>query len=245
MKRWIWSAALLMVLTMGAAVFAADVAVLKSDATRDWYYSLGWDWDSEHANVLALLSGMELDVAELSDDQLAAAELGDAKVLVLVNNRMMSGAQVDAVKAFVANGGKVFGLYQSSFRNEANQNVNPVNNYQLDELYNISYMAWTGSAPAHAFIKGDSSHPIWEGLPEFVPTSRYTAMVNAVLEGGQVIGEWYNADQTTKSQADLLNGAIIVSEDAVYVGENLFDPMVYSDASVQQLIKNIVSYLLP
>lgn len=244
MRKLTLLVALLAVFALGFTALSADVAVLNSQWTRDWYYSLGWDFDGEFANVKRSLDGMGLSYAEVTDDQLAAGALGDAKVLLLVNNRMMSAAQVEAVKAFVAGGGKVFGLYQSSFRNEANVNVNPINAFQLDEVYKVGFVQWTGSAPFHAYIKGDAAHPIWEGLPEYVPTPRYTAMVITALEGGEVVGEWYNSDQATPSQSDPFNAAIVVSGASVYVGENLFDPAVYPDASVQRLIQNIIRYLL-
>lgn len=244
MRKLQWIALLSLVLALGVSAAAADVAVLNSGWAKNWYMNLGWDYDSEIANIRATLEGMGLSYVEITDEQLAAGELGDAKLLILMNNRMMSAAQVDAVKAFIARGGKVFGLYQSSFRNEANQNVNPVNSYLLDEVYKISWVQWSGSAPFHAYIKGDTSHPIWEGLPEFVPTPRYTAMVNATLEGGQVVGEWYNADQVTKTQPDVYNAAIVVTDATVYVGENLFDPAVYREQTVRQLIQNIINYLL-
>lgn len=244
MKRLMLTAALVMVLAISSAALGADVAVLKSGMQMNWYLGLGWDFDGEYNNILATLDAMDLSYVELTDEQLAAGELGDAKLLIMVNNRMMSAAQVDAVKAFIAGGGKVLGMYQSSFRNEENQNVNPTNAYQLDDVYNVAYISWTGSAPMHAYIKGDADHPIWEGLPEFVPTARYTAMVNATLEGGKAIGEWYNLDQATKSQADLFNAAIVESESAIYVGESLFDPMVYGDDSVKKLVQNIIAYLL-
>lgn len=243
MRRLMFSAALVLILAFGSVALGADVAVLKSDMQMNWYISLGWDFNGEYNNILASLDELGLSYVEVNDEQLAAGELGDAKLLIMVNNRMMSAAQVEAVRAFLADGGKVLGMYQSSFRNEENQNVNPTNSYQLDDVYKVAYISWTGSAPMHAYIKGDASHPIWEGLSEFVPTARYTAMVNATLEGGKVIGEWYNLDQETKSQADLFNGAIIESDNAIYVGESLFDPLVFADDSVKKLVQNIIRYL--
>lgn len=232
------------VLALAISAGAADVAVLKSDMNRNWYYSLGWDFDSEYANILNTVNTMELAYAELSDDDLAAGNIEGAKLLILVNNRMMSVAQVEAVNTFVASGGKVFGLYQSSFRSDTNANVNPDNQYQLDTLYNVGYTGWSGSPPMHAYIKGDTSHAIWQGLPEFVATNRYTSMVNHVLPGGQIVGEWYNSDKLMKSQADLLNAAIVVSDNAVYVAESLFDAIVYQDTSARLLAQNIITYLL-
>lgn len=244
MKKLSLVTALVVVLALGSAALGADVAVLKSEMQQNWYLSLGWDFDGEYRNILATLDGLGLSYVELSDEQLAAGEFSDTKLLIMVNNRMMSAAQVEAVRAFLAGGGKLLGMYQSSFRNEENQNVNPPNAYQLDDVYKVAYINWTGSPPMHAYIKGDTSHPIWEGLPEFVPTARYTAMVNATLEGATVIGEWYNADQTTKSQADLFNAAIVESDGVIYVGESLFDPIVYADDAVKKLVQNIINYLL-
>lgn len=243
MRRSIFLMAILVVLAWGAQALAADVLVLNSALTKDWYISLGWDFDAEMDNILLTLDILGVDYEEISDAQLKA-DLGDSKLLILPNNRKMAEEAVLVVKDFIKGGGKVFGLYQSSFRNENNEVVNEENHFQLDEIYKVAYVSWTGSPPLHGYIRGDAEHPIWEGLPEFVRTARNTAMVVRTLPEGKVLGAWFNDDKEWESQMDHLNGAIIEGQNAIYVGESLFDPDVYEEADVRQLIENIITYLL-
>lgn len=237
-------------LVVGAAsfAFAAEVAVLNSQRTADWYSEVGWDYEADMALLRSTLEAGGFTYTEISVEDLEAGNLGNAKVLILPNTRRMSQAEVDQVKAFLGRGGKLFAIGQASFRNEANKKVRDESYLLADEM-GLSWVTWSGSAPKHAYAKVVAKdHPIFQGLPEFIQFPRYWAMVNEVRGGAKILAEWYDDDQVTPSQAvPERNGAIVEGPagNVIYIGDMIFTPG-GTDAlpDLQKLAINIIRYLL-
>lgn len=247
-KRLLGAALVFLLLAgMSGAALAADVAVLNSQRTADWYAEVGWDYEADMDVLRVTLQAGGFSFAEISVEDLEAGNLGDAKVLILPNTRRMSQAEVASVKAFLSNGGKVFAVGQASFRDDSNKKVRD-ESYQLADEIGIAYVTWSGSAPKHAFAKAVAKdHPIFAGLPEFIRFPRYWAMVNEVRGGAKILAEWYDEDQVTPSQAVPENNGAIIEGPAgnvIYIGDMIFMPGGADQPELQQLAINIIKYLL-
>lgn len=236
---------ILATLLLGAAVNAADIAVLISDYNKKWYTECNWDFDS-HMNMLRdTLDLAELSYVELTDEDLAQGNFGDAKVLILPNSRRMSRDQVAAARKFLAEGGTLFAIMQATFKDETNANVDG-KIFQMGEDFGLAYEAYSGKPPLHAFVKKAEEHPIFEGLPEFVQFHRFEAIVVKHEEGSKVLAEWYNDDQLMPSHLPEINGAILenAAGNILYCGEMLFTPEQMEDPAIRTLATNILKYLL-
>lgn len=232
-------------LLLGAAVNAADIAVLISDYNKKWYVECNWDFDS-HMNALRdTLALAELSYVELTDEDLAKGNFGDAKVLILPNSRRMSRDQIAATRKFLEEGGTLFALMQATFKDEANNTVDG-KIFQMGTEFGVAYEAYSWKPPLHAFVKKMEEHPIFEGLPEFIQFHRNEAIVVKHVEGVKVLAEWYNDDQLMPSHLPEINAALVenAAGNVIYSGEMLFAPQQMEDPAIRTLATNIVKYLL-
>ncbi|MBE3577008.1 MAG: hypothetical protein IMX00_04885 [Limnochordales bacterium] len=248
MKRLLGAVcAFLLLVALGGAAQAADVAVLNSQRTADWYTEVGWDYEADMDVLRSTLQAGGFSFTEISVEDLEAGNLGDAKVLILPNTRRMSPAEVAAVQEFLGRGGRLLALGQTSFRDDKNQKVRD-ESYQLADEIGIAYVAWFGAAPKHAYARVVAKdHPIFAGLPEFIRFPRYWAMVNTVRGGAKILAEWYDEDQLTPSQAVPENNGAIIEGPAgnvIYIGDMIFTPGGADQPELQQLAINIIKYLL-
>ncbi|MBE3584030.1 MAG: hypothetical protein IMX01_07955 [Limnochordaceae bacterium] len=246
-----WAVAFTLVLAAGLGLAscaqAADVAVLDSERTAQWYSDLGWDYQADMAVLHGVLDKAGISYQDITVADLEAGNLGDAKLLILPHTRRMSAAEVQAVKDFLAQGGRLFALGQASFRDENNAKTRP-ESYQLADELGISWVTWSGNAPLHGYAKVVvADHPIFAGLPDQIRFPRNEAMVVQVYNGGKILAEWYDDDQSTPSEPDpAQNGAIIEGPagNTIYVGDMLFIPGGADQPELQKLCINIIQYLL-
>lgn len=59
-----------------------------------------------------------------------------------------------------------------------------------------------------------------------------------------MLAVWYDDFRATTSHPEPLNGAMVLSEAGMYVGETLWVPDLFADASVRKLLENMIRYLL-
>lgn len=230
--------------TMSFVVSAADVAVLISDYTKAWYEEVSWDFDADMNTILDILDLSDISYVELSDKDLAEGKFGDAKVLILPNNRRMDAEQVVATRAFLNEGGTLFTMMQSTFKNEKNETVDG-KLFQLSDEMGVNYEAFAWKPPLHGYIQ-TTDHPIFEGLPEFIQLHRNWAMIVKHHDDAKVLAEWFNDDQLMPSHLPEINAAIIENNEGniIYAGEMLFMEVQIEDPQVRTLLTNIVNYLL-
>lgn len=238
-------AALAVLAGAAAVASAADVAVLNSANTEKWYGEVGWDYAGDMDTIKEILDVAGVSFAEITNDDLANGNLGDAKLLILPNTRRMAAAEVEAAKKFLAGGGAIFALGQTSFRDEKNQKVTP-KHFQLADELGIAYESFAWQPPAHGFVHVvEASHPIFNGLPEFVKFPRNWAMVIS-LNGGTQLAEWFNDDQAMPSHLPEINSAIVEgpSGRTIFIGDMIFMQTALDSPELRTLLQNTISYLL-
>ena len=265
MRKFVFLLALLTLATFLIAEEDVVIGVLMSDYTARWYAELGfkephWGYLEEMKRIFDFVRDLGYKVVPIFDRDLElyadpnadpvvkftrTYDISKLKLLILPDNRRMSPLEIAAVKKFVKNGGKIFALAQTSFRDHNNKKW-PNNEYTfaLYDILKISYNSFAWKPPQHGYIKKTVDHPIWEGLGEFVPTPRHWVMIIKVLEGGKVLGEWYNDDKEMPSHMPDLNAAIVETEYGIYIGEDLFINPNFEQPEVQMLLANIIDYLV-
>lgn len=237
--------ALTLLFGVAAVAAAADVAVFNSALTQKWYSEVGWDYAADMDAVKEILDVAGVSYAEITNADLVQGNLGDAKLLIMPNTRRMSAAEVEAAKKFLADGGAIFALGQTSFRDENNKQVSP-KHFQLADEFGIAYESFAWQPPAHAYIHVvEASHPIFNGLPEFVKFPRNWAMVVS-LNGGTQLAEWFNDDQMTPSHLPEINSAIVEgpSGRTIYIGDMIFMQDALDSPEIRTLLQNVITYLL-
>jgi len=240
------------------------VGVLVSDYNIRWCAELGfegeWDYLVTASNVFELVRLLGYPVIPILDQDLERAyvpkeeipegefnrlvDLSTVKVIIMPLSRRLSPAEVEGVRKFVADGGKIFALAQASFRTHNNETWGE-QTYGLSDLLGIHYELFAWRPPEHAYIRAVVDHPIFADLPEFIPVPRNWAMVNSLVEGVEVkvLGEWYNDDKVTPSHLPEINAAVIEFDGGIYVGEDLFVPPNFQDPDVQLFLMNVIEYL--
>ncbi|MFW6012760.1 MAG: hypothetical protein ACOC82_01135, partial [Candidatus Bipolaricaulota bacterium] len=164
------------------------------------------------------------------------------KTLILPNTRRMTEEQCQTVAEFVSRGGTILAMMQSSYKDSWDRRVTS-EGYQLHNLLKVRFVNFSQEPPHHAFIRKEEDHQLWGGVEDFLPTERHWAMVNKVLDGGKVLGSWYDSGKVFPSHTDSLNGAVVEGERSLYIGEQLFAPINYENADVQKFLQNAVEYL--
>jgi hypothetical protein len=271
MRKLLVSVVMVMLLVVSVVAFADDakvertvVGVVMSDYSARWFAELGfsgdhWDYLALMKNIFDFVNGLGYKAVPIFDRDLElyanpesdpvvkftrTYNLDQVKLLILCDTRRLSPLEVEAVKKFISEGGKVLALSQVSFRDHNNSKFDNPDVFGLSNELKISYSSFAWKPPAHGYIKKAADHPIWEGLDEFIPTTRHWVMVVKTLEGGKVLGEWFNDDKILPSHMPDLNGAIIEAHNTIYIGEDLFIPINFKEPMVQMLLANIILYLM-
>jgi hypothetical protein len=226
-------------------IYAADVAVLDSILANNFYVGLGWPYDEMMDGVIDTFKEAKIQFDVISDDDMAnIKKLEQYKVLVLPDNRPMDTAAVEVVLKLVADGKlKVFGTYQSSFRDAANQRVGD-GNFQLEEIYDMKYSSWAGAG--NIFIgKPDDlkDHPIWKGLPPEIMLITADQMVCEWLGFGKPLGVWLDSSLNPMREEDF-NVAVVETNGGIYCNGWFWHPNNTDDDDVRKFAVNIVNYLL-
>lgn len=237
---------LLAVLLLGSlAVQAADVAVLDSVLAAEFYASIGWPYEVMMDGLIDLFKEAKISFSVISDEDLTnSKKLGEFKVLVLPDNRKMDTAAVDTVLKLVNSGKlKVFGSYQSSFRDAANARVGD-GNFQLEEIYDMKYAAWVPGG--NLFIgkpEGLKDHPVWNGVPSELELVKADQMSCEWLGIGKPIGIWLDNSLEPLREEDL-NVALVETKGAIYCGAWFWYPDNLEEKDFRTFAVNIIKYLL-
>jgi len=116
-----------------------EVILLDSKITKEWYISLGWDYDFYINNIKNFLTKEKIKFTIISDEQLENLSPSANKILVLPNTRGMAKKSVESVKKYVLSGGKLFATYQTSIGDEKYQKVVP-NRFQLEDIFGAKWL---------------------------------------------------------------------------------------------------------
>lgn len=241
------------------------VGVLVSAYNIRWTSEIGmegehWDYLATISNAFDLVRLLGYAVVPILDQDLEWAfvpreeipedefnrltDLRTIRVLILPLSRRLSPAQVEGIRKFVADGGKIFAMAQTSWRTHNNERWEG-GKYGLVDIMGIHFESFAWRPPAQAYIRAVVDHPVFAGLPEFIPVPRNWAMVNSLLEdvAPVVLGAWYNEDKVTPSYMPELSAALIEFDGGIYVGDDLFVPVNFQDPDVQLFLMNVIDYL--
>lgn len=216
---------------------AGGVAIVRSEATRNYYE--GWAYDKIMNSTKLSLEEAGIPYDVISSEDVASGVLDRYKVGILTTNACMSRAEVDAVRRFVRKGGNLFGAYEVSMRTELGQDAGGM---QLADVFKVKVVCWDRGR-YHYIRVADKDHPIFTGMPEFIPTTRLMTFVVEAVRGGTVAGKWYDVDKKTPARPYPEDAAVVVTKNTVYIGENIFD-RANDDRVLRLFIGNIVRYLL-
>ncbi len=214
-----------------------EVAVVHSEATRNYYE--GWAYDKIMNSIKLSLEETRIPYDVITSEDIVSGVLDRYKVAILASNACMSRAEVEGVRRFVRGGGKVLGAYEVSMQTELAQDAGGM---QLADVFKVKVVCWD-RGKYHYIRVADKDHPIFTGVPEFIPTTRLMTFVVQAVRGGTVIGKWYDADMKTPARPYPEDAAVVVTKNTVYIGENIFD-RANDDRVLRLFIGNIVRYLL-
>lgn len=243
MKRLLTVVCVVMLLAFGA--YAADVAILDSALANDFYVSLGWPYDAMMDGIFDVFKEAKIAFDVIGDNDLAdSKKLANYKLLVLPDNRKMDTAAAEVVLKQVNSGKlKVFGTYQSSFRDVANNKVGD-NQFLLEEIYDMRYTAWASAGNIFIAKPDDlKDHPIWKGIEPEVMLITADTMVAEWLGYGTPVGIWLSNSLSPLREEDL-NVAITETKGGMYCNAWFWHPTNTDDDDFRQFAINIIKYLL-
>lgn len=244
MKR-LFSMVLAVLMLASFTIYAADVAILDSSLAEEFYVGLGWPYDAMMEGIFDIFGEAKIKYDVIADEDLAdSKKLGNYKLLIMPDNRKMDTAAVDVVLKLAQSGKlKVFGTYQSSFRDAGNQRVGD-GNFQLEEIYDMVYKSWAGAGGIYIGRPEDlKDHPIWKGLPEEVELATGDQMICEWLGIGKPIGIWLN-NSLNPMREDDLNVALVETKSAIYCSGWFWHPNNTNNDDLRKLAVNIINYLL-
>lgn len=203
------------------------VTVFTGRANEEWYEDMRWDWQ-DHINAIfdvAEEAGYEcVEVAEDNIEVLWHVAQVRPTTLILSNARRMSDAQLQAVRDFVAAGGRVLATGQTSLKS-VDEKASGAHGFYLADLFGVSFVGWQGVAPLHSIIMPTSDGGVLES-PIEVADSR--AIIVRRLPGTCELGTWAD-DDGSPTHADEYNSAVVLSGRVIYVGCDIFAPEMLSD----------------
>lgn len=220
------------------------VALLKSKATLKIF---SWQYLWEHKGAEETLKELKVDFEIVSDDDLKKSDIAKYSLIILPNIRCISQAACMNLKNYAHGGGKIFALYQSSYRNERNECVTEVNNFQLADVYGADFYRWTNVPPKCEFLLFTpqiSGAGFDKNLSNFgkLQLGRNTAMLVKVDEGTKILAVFLNTDGNTPSETGQYSSGIIENKEGscIYSSENLFAP----ENSKSPEVRKVICYLL-
>ncbi|MFA5858220.1 MAG: hypothetical protein WC955_04065 [Elusimicrobiota bacterium] len=227
----------------------AGVAVVYSKYTELSFKNLGWKYDEYLNCAKMVLDKAQVAYSMINDDDIEKGVIPEKiKVIVTLNWRSMSAKQAEQLKKYTERGGKIFAVYQTSFRNEKDEYAADPRNYLLADIFNADYTSWVGAPPKCTYLKRNvpADHPLWQGLPEYVHFYRYSSMINKtrVVNGDSILGVWYDEDKNNTSYPAETNSGLILGKNCVYLGEDIFEPENGHNPIIQKLTGNIIRFLL-
>lgn len=219
-----------------AAVAVLDSGPTAENAPNPAFYA----WESSGA--AQTLRALGVPFAVLKDNQITTAALRPFKLLILPDSKDMSRSEAAAIEAYAKEGGKVLATGFASYRDEADQPVGLQNNFQLSELFGADYLRYNPIPPAGGGVKTDAR--LGGGV---IPLGRNNAIQIRLHRGALALAGWVDDDGATPSFPEGLNAAIVEnsSRDAIYIGENLFDPENSNSSAVRALVAKLIDILAP
>ncbi len=233
------------------------VAVMHSPDVALWYEDMGWYYEDDLDMILETVSGIGLPGLECvlvpADDLegLVSAASQRPTLLVLSNARRMSGRQMQAVRDFVAAGGRVIATYQTSLKTETEAIAGECG-FGLADLFGAQMAGWTGVSPMHDAIApvgasrgepGAAADAIWKGVKAPVSLLVPEGMVVKARPGCMVLGQWSHRDGTP-SRPLPVNAAMMLNGSVLYIGADLLCWDVLQEEPAKMLVANMVRFML-
>lgn len=144
----------------GGTASAPLVAIFTSVANKAWYDDMRWDYEDDTNALVELVQALGLERVMVSGDDLARLSLiagQRATVLILSNARRMSPEQVQAVRDFVASGGRLLATGQASLKSDG-ERPGGFYGFQLADVLGVALVGWQGVAPLHGAIVPPAAH---------------------------------------------------------------------------------------
>lgn len=233
------------------------VAVMHSPDVALWYEDMGWCYEDDLDMIMETLSGLGIPGLECvlvpADDLegLASAASQRPTLLVLSNARRMSVRQMQAVRDFVAAGGRVIATYQTSLKTET-EAIAGEYGFGLADLFGAQMAGWTGVSPMHDAIApvgasrgepGAVADAIWKGVKAPVSLPVPEGMVVKAWPGCMVLGQWSHRDGTP-SRPLPVNAAMMLNGSVLYIGADLLCWDVLQEEPAKMLVANMVRFML-
>ncbi len=218
------------------------VAVFASRANEAWYEDMRWDYQYQIDTIFDFAKEAGYECVEVSEDDIGilpyVAEYCPT-VLVLSNARRMSEVQLQAVRDFVAAGGRVLATAQTSLKT-VDEKAYGAHGFHLADLLGVSFIGWQGVAPLHSRIMPTGADGVISS-PLDVPDSR--AIIVRRLPGTSELGTWSDADGSP-THAEHYNSAVVLAGRVMYVGCDILSPEMLSDDNVRSFVADALDMLV-
>lgn|GEM_PF-268163 len=133
------------------------VVILTTEANKAWYKDMRWDYEDDTSALAEFVTSLGFDLAEISEQDLgrlpviAGMRPTRPAVLILSNLRRLSPDQAQAVRDFVAAGGRLLATGQTSLKT-CDEQPGGSHGFQLADLLGVAFAGWQGVAPLHGAI---------------------------------------------------------------------------------------------
>lgn len=231
---------------------APAVAILESDNTiQKTPNPIFYRWEMQGA--FKTLQRLQVAYTVLHDEDIHLDQLKNFQLLILPNSKNMSRDEAAEIQKFVQNGGKLFAIEFTSYRDEQDEPANNQNNFQLSALFGADFVSVNSTPPQAGGLEMDSRlRPSGTGFAAlrndrmFVPLGRNHAVYIEPHAGSEILARWLNDNRKTLSQPENLNAAILEnsSHNVIYSGENLFAPENSNSLQVQKIIASLLNLLI-
>ncbi len=228
------------------------VAIFTSEANRAWYDDMRWDYEDDTTALVEIVQALGFEWIMVSGDdleRLPAIAGNRATVLILSNARRMSPAQAQAVRDFVAGGGRVLATGQTSLKTE-DERPGGFHGFQLADVLGVAFVGWQGVAPLHgAIVPPDNLDPgtvlraLWAGIGASLQLPKAQGALTRCLPGAAALGVWVDADGCP-THPDPFNVAVAANGAALYIGADILSRDMLSDPAVRSFAENAIRCLL-
>ena len=225
---------------LSAAAHAAEVAFLYSTYQEEQFAYMPGEYQGKYAGAGAKIkaAGFPWDRVESKAVESGALIEKGYKVLVISYIGTMSAAEAAAITEFVKQGGKIFAVYASCRSEYKDGEFVKADNCLIADALGMDSGGKTASGCG--YMKADMpDHPLMRLLPIYVMNPHGYSVRMKPREGTKVVASWVGSDLTTPVFRGQDNGAILVSESAVYFAGFLWR---FPEAKI--IVRNALSFLL-
>lgn len=245
------------------------VVILTTEANKAWYKDMRWDYEDDTSALAEFVTVLGFDLGEISEHDLgrlpviAGMRPSRPAVLILSNLRRMSPDQAQAVRDFVAAGGRLLATGQTSLKT-CDELPGGSHGFQLADLLGVAFAGWQGVAPLHSAISprktddagnaspsdGQAEDPgpdsavraLWTGLEMPLRLSTSQGVITRCLAGGVEVAVWVDADGSP-AHPDPFNVAVAAKGASLYIGADILTREMLSDPAVRSFASNALRYL--